>query len=59
MGDGSDFNSESGGPRKTSFGVEARFFDEQSGLSRAAQDFVMSDFSLILVLQNQNKQNHQ
>ena len=24
-----------------------------------AQDFVMSDFSLILVLQNQNKQNHQ
>jgi len=30
MGDGSDFNAESGKPRKTLFGVEARFF-EQSG----------------------------
>jgi len=26
MGDGSDFNAESGEPRKTLFGVEARFF---------------------------------
>jgi len=31
MGDGSDFNAESGEPWKTLFGVEARFFDKQSG----------------------------
>lgn len=36
MGDGSDFNAESGEPRKTLFGVEARFFDEQSGRSSSA-----------------------
>ena len=33
---GSDFNAESGEPRKTLFGVEARFFDGQSGRSSSA-----------------------
>ena len=31
MSNGEDFNAESGEPQKMLFGMEARFFDEQSG----------------------------
>ena len=41
MGDGSVFNAESGEPRKTLFGVEARFFDKQSGKAEQYLEYIL------------------
>ena len=39
MGDGSDFNAESGELRKTLFGVEARFFEVLDGVMEIINDY--------------------